>query len=84
MIWSAGLPANRHNRMPGAHKKRKALRCPTCGHTVLQNDPEVPFCSDRCRIIDLGKWASGAYRISSPALDPELLEESGGEPPHRE
>jgi hypothetical protein len=35
----------------------------------------VPFCSDRCRVIDLGKWASGAYRISSPILDPEVLED---------
>lgn len=34
----------------------------------------MPFCSDRCRVIDLGKWASGAYRISSPILDPEVLE----------
>ena len=28
-----------------------------------------PFCSDRCRLIDLGKWASGAYVISSPVQD---------------
>lgn len=34
----------------------------------------MPFCSDRCRVVDLGKWASGAYRISSPILDPEVLE----------
>jgi uncharacterized protein len=34
----------------------------------------VPFCSDRCRVIDLGKWASGEYRISSPILDPEVLD----------
>jgi hypothetical protein len=51
-----------------------ALRCPTCGTLVLRDDPNLPFCSDRCRVIDLGKWASGAYRISSPILDPEVLE----------
>ncbi len=51
-----------------------ALRCPTCGTLVLRDDPDMPFCSDRCRLIDLGKWASGAYRISSPILDPEVLE----------
>jgi len=51
-----------------------ALRCPTCGTLVLREEPNLPFCSDRCRIIDLGKWASGAYRISSPVLDPEVLE----------
>lgn len=55
-------------------KKPSALRCPTCGTLVLPNDPEIPFCSERCRTIDLGKWASGAYRISSPVLDPEVFE----------
>ena len=52
----------------------KALRCPTCGTLVTKDDEHFPFCSDRCRLIDLGKWASGAYRISSPILDPEVLE----------
>lgn len=52
----------------------KALRCPTCRTLVTKNDEHFPFCSDRCRLIDLGKWASGAYRISSPILDPEVLE----------
>ncbi len=53
----------------------KALRCPTC-KTLVPGDAEtVPFCSDRCRLIDLGKWAAGEYRISSPVLDPDLLED---------
>jgi hypothetical protein len=55
-------------------KKSAALRCPTCGTLVLRQDEDFPFCTDRCRIVDLGKWASGAYRISSPILDPEVLE----------
>ena len=33
---------------------------------MLRNEPEFPFCSERCRMIDLGKWASGGYVISSP------------------
>ena len=41
---------------------------------MLKTDEDFPFCSDRCRKIDLGKWASGVYRISSPILDPEVLE----------
>jgi uncharacterized protein len=58
-----------------ARKKALSLRCPTCRRIVLRSDEHFPFCSDRCRLIDLGKWASGGYRISSPVLDPELLEE---------
>jgi endogenous inhibitor of DNA gyrase (YacG/DUF329 family) len=55
--------------------KTKALRCPTCRTLVLQQTEDFPFCSDRCRRIDLGKWASGDYKISSPIQDPDLLEE---------
>ncbi len=45
---------------------------------VHSGDEDFPFCSDRCRKIDLGKWAMGAYKISSPVLDPEVLEDLGG------
>lgn len=55
--------------------KRKILRCPTCRTIVTEKDGDFPFCSDRCRKIDLGKWASGAYKISSPILDPDVLED---------
>ncbi len=47
-------------------KRVQSLRCPTCKKLVLRTDPEFPFCSERCRLIDLGKWASGGYVISSP------------------
>jgi uncharacterized protein len=60
--------------------KSQILRCPTCRTLVTAQDEHFPFCSDRCRVIDLGKWASGAYRISSPILDPEVLEGLGGDP----
>jgi endogenous inhibitor of DNA gyrase (YacG/DUF329 family) len=52
-------------------KRVLSLRCPTCKNVVLRTDPEFPFCSERCRLIDLGKWASGGYVISTPITDPE-------------
>ena len=55
--------------------KAKPLHCPTCKALVLAKHEDFPFCSDRCRKIDLGKWAMGVYKISSPVLDPDLLEE---------
>ena len=58
-------------------KSAKVLRCPTCAELVLFDGEDFPFCSDRCRKIDLGKWASGVYKISSPILDPEVLEDLG-------
>ena len=53
----------------------KPLHCPICRKLVALDSAEVPFCSERCRTIDLGKWASGDYKISSPILDPDLLED---------
>ena len=58
--------------------KLKTLRCPTCKNIVLPKGEDFPFCSDRCRLIDLGKWASGGYVISSPIHDPDLLDELEG------
>ena len=64
--------------MPAKKKSAKLLHCPTCGMLVQPTDGDFPFCSDRCRKIDLGKWAMGVYKISSPVLDPEVLEDLGG------
>jgi uncharacterized protein len=50
-------------------KPRVKIRCPICKKPVKTSDPEFPFCSERCRTIDLGKWASGQYVISSPLRD---------------
>jgi endogenous inhibitor of DNA gyrase (YacG/DUF329 family) len=47
-------------------KRARSVRCPICKTIVLRKEPEFPFCSERCRLIDLGKWASGAYVISAP------------------
>jgi endogenous inhibitor of DNA gyrase (YacG/DUF329 family) len=71
-------------------KKVRSLRCPTCRKIVLRDEPDFPFCSERCRLIDLGKWASGAYVISSPIQESDSLGEDGytdtdapfGQPPN--
>lgn len=51
------------------------LKCPICRKEVSVGDPYMPFCSDRCKLIDLGNWASEKYRIEGPA-PPEMLEDS--------
>ena len=50
-------------------KRPIKLRCPICKKPAKADDADFPFCSERCRLIDLGKWASGAYVISSPVTD---------------
>jgi endogenous inhibitor of DNA gyrase (YacG/DUF329 family) len=52
-----------------ARKSARKLLCPICKKPVKAADPDFPFCSERCRTLDLGRWASGGYVISSPAKD---------------
>jgi uncharacterized protein len=45
-------------------------KCPICKvETDSAIHADFPFCSERCRLVDLGKWASGRYVVSSPVLD---------------
>jgi uncharacterized protein len=55
----------------------KEVACPTCGAKALYavSNPYRPFCSDRCRDLDLGAWASERYRVPD-AADPG---EGGGD-----
>jgi endogenous inhibitor of DNA gyrase (YacG/DUF329 family) len=48
-------------------------RCPVCDATVdLVTTPTVPFCSDRCRLIDLGRWLDESYGMPQPRVpDPD-------------
>ena len=57
-------------------KRLTSLRCPSCRKIVTRSESEFPFCSERCRLIDLGKWASGEYKISVPILDPGEVEDA--------
>ena len=51
-------------------------RCPICKKEVAPGSADLPFCSERCRLIDLGNWAAEKYVVSSPAKP----EEPEGEP----
>lgn len=50
------------------------VKCPTCGNSLVwgPESPFRPFCSERCRLIDLGKWASGENSISTPITEKDL------------
>lgn len=55
------------------------FECPTCHKrftAVRKEDaPHRPFCSQRCKLVDLGRWLDGSYRVSEPAK-PEDLEQA--------
>ncbi|WP_295006286.1 DNA gyrase inhibitor YacG [uncultured Dechloromonas sp.] len=51
----------------------RKVRCPQCGEDALWAPENLwrPFCSERCKQIDLGCWASESYRIESQGGDDE-------------
>ncbi|MGE5486644.1 MAG: DNA gyrase inhibitor YacG [bacterium] len=54
------------------------MRCPICRKRVQPGTPEAPFCSERCRLIDLANWADEKYRIPAWPEEPELEEQPEG------
>ncbi len=50
------------------------VRCPQCGGESLwsADNKYRPFCSERCKLIDLGAWASESYRVpvQEETIDP--------------
>jgi uncharacterized protein len=65
----------------------RAPRCPTCRQPVAPRGANraFPFCSERCRLLDLGRWFDGRYRIAGPPADDAepgpAAGEGDGEPP---
>ncbi|ACV26120.1 DNA gyrase inhibitor YacG [Kangiella koreensis] len=57
--------------------KALIVKCPTCEKAVAWIDDNEckPFCSKRCKLIDLGEWASEGHRIAGKPLDPEIVEQ---------
>jgi uncharacterized protein len=48
--------------------KKRIVNCPKCGKSVAWSEESVfrPFCSERCKLSDLGQWATESYRIPEP------------------
>jgi endogenous inhibitor of DNA gyrase (YacG/DUF329 family) len=61
--------------------------CPVCSRRTEYSPANRwrPFCSERCKLIDLGQWANDRYAIPGDAPDPEdpSLRPSPGDPPPR-
>lgn len=51
--------------------KPPVVTCPTCGKEMVWDtrNPFRPFCSERCKMIDLGKWANEEYRVEQREQD---------------
>jgi hypothetical protein len=53
--------------------------CPICKNkTTWEENPWRPFCSERCKLIDLGKWVSEGYKIEGKEADSREQSALGG------
>jgi uncharacterized protein len=66
--------------LPMAHTLKK-ICCPTCKapETWRSDNSFKPFCSERCKLIDLGEWAQENYRIPDEPVDLNLLNDPENE-----
>jgi endogenous inhibitor of DNA gyrase (YacG/DUF329 family) len=58
------------------NSRKPVVTCPQCGSKVVWSEDNKyrPFCSERCKLIDLGQWAAENYRIpveETPKQEPE-------------
>ncbi len=58
----------------------RTVKCPTCGKPVRweKRSRHRPFCSERCKLIDLGEWASESHRIPGEPLPPHSRDDDTG------
>jgi endogenous inhibitor of DNA gyrase (YacG/DUF329 family) len=61
------------------NRKPTMVACPTCGNAVawVPENKWKPFCSERCKLIDLGEWATEKYKV--PVQEVDGLDENLGQ-----
>ena len=61
------------------------MACPQCRVPAKSRDQNAafPFCSERCRLIDLGAWLDERYRVPGEAVDGESLPPAEDDKPSR-
>ena len=71
--------------MTAARARGPLVDCPTCGRKVAYEPANRwrPFCSQRCKTVDLGAWASDAYVVSADASQETGREDDGTDDPAR-
>ena len=56
------------------------MKCPTCGKAAeWQDNPFRPFCSERCQLVDLGRWVDGEYRVPGEPIPHDQAEPQPGD-----
>jgi len=57
------------------------MKCPTCGKpTEWKDNPARPFCSERCKLIDFGRWANEEFRVPGAPSEAHVDNDSPSKP----
>ena len=62
-------------KTPSPESKPGSSACPICGNAVKPASRDLPFCSKRCRLADLGRWMDERYRISREMSSDDELQD---------
>jgi uncharacterized protein len=55
------------------------MKCPICDkETQFEGNPYRPFCSERCKLIDLGHWSAEKYRVPTKEKPPDEVHGANG------
>ncbi len=62
------------DKMMTTNVKTLSVNCPSCKKEVLMTDafPNRPFCSERCKSVDFGDWATESHKIEGASAEEEL------------
>ncbi len=80
LVGNSGWMEN--SRSLGRLEPMNKVRCPICDAAMpgnWQDYPDYPFCTRRCRIIDLGRWLGEDYRIAGKDVDNRSTPDDGEE-----
>jgi hypothetical protein len=66
--------------MSGSPEKPLLVACPACGAETPWDvrNRYRPFCSERCKLMDLGQWAAERYRVAGEAINQEPADTTAG------
>lgn len=65
-----------------ANARPKQVRCPQCGGLSVYSTQNLsrPFCSERCKLLDLGAWATDQYAVPGSSLETPMAGSDGNSP----
>lgn len=77
MFYTINKGIAKKDSLTNYYEMKPTITCPQCKKPVTWTDnPSRPFCSERCKLIDLGNWASEKYKVPAESQNVETLDDA--------